>query len=527
MRRNENETLSPWQSQARSDLFLSPLQENLTVDVCVIGAGIAGLTTAYMLQKQGYPVAVLEAWNIGAGETGRTTAHLTAVLDDRFFRLEKLSGEEGAHAAADSHRAAIDLIETIVAQEGIVCDFERVDGYLAALSGDQEKDLKKELDSCRRAGFADMEWMDQVALADGMMPMMAIRFPHQAMLNAAKYIEGLAQAFQKLGGRIYTNTRVTTIEDGDETYAETEGGYRVDAKAIAVATNTPVNDRVTMHTKQAAYRTFAIAFTVPKGMYPGFLLWDMADPYHYVRIVRGEGEDYLVVGGEDHKTGQCDDAGERYRKLENWTRRYFPVSGVPVFRWSGQVMEPVDCLGFIGCNPGDENVYIVTGDSGNGMTNGTLAGIIIPDLIADRTNPWEELYDPARKTVQALGDYIRENVDFPGHMISDRVSPGELSSTEEVPVGEGAILRKGLTKVAVYKDEAGVLHECSAVCTHLGCIVQWNGGEKSWDCPCHGSRFDTEGQVLNGPAVAPLKSQDDYDYKNRNKDKTADKSPMA
>ena len=269
---------------------------------------------------------------------------------------------------------------------------------------------------------------------------------------------------------------------------------------MIVATNTPFNDRVTMHTKQAAYRTYVVGVEVPKDSFPPFLLWDMADPYHYVRRVRGDVCDVLIIGGEDHKTGQADDAGERYLRLERWARERFAGLGELRYQWSGQLMEPVDALGFIGRNPlDDDNVYIVTGDSGDGMTHGTIAGMLIRDLISGRPNPWEKLYDPARKSMKAAGTYLGENANFVGHMVRDWVRGGEVQERADIAPGEGAILREGLSTVAIYRDSGGDLHEVSAVCTHLGCLVQWNGGEQSWDCPCHGSRFSVDGAVLHGP----------------------------
>jgi Rieske Fe-S protein len=260
-----------------------------------------------------------------------------------------------------------------------------------------------------------------------------------------------------------------------------------------------------MHTKQAAYRTYVVASEVPKNAYPGFLLWDMEDPYHYVRVVRGKARDLLIVGGEDHKTGQATDMAERYRRLEAWASRVFSPLGPFRYRWSGQIMEPVDALAFIGRNPmDDDNVFIVTGDSGNGMTHGTIAGMLITDLIQRRPNPWESLYDPARKTMKAAPSFVKENANVAGHLIKDHMTPGEVDSVDDVKPGEGAIVREGASKIAAYRDEHGTLHQRSAVCTHLGCIVQWNAAEKSWDCPCHGSRFDYDGRILNGPAVKPL-----------------------
>ena len=268
---------------------------------------------------------------------------------------------------------------------------------------------------------------------------------------------------------------------------------------MVCATNTPIIDWLVIHSKQAAYRTFAIGARVPPDTVPAALYWDTANPYHYVRL---QG-DVLIVGGEDHKTGQQDDAYDRFAYLDAWTRERFPIGEVE-YHWSGQVMEPVDGLGFIGRNPGDKrNILVATGDSGHGMTHGTIAGILLTDLIHDRPNPWEMLYDPSRKSLRSAAHYVKENVNVAKQYL-DYVSPGEVSSVEEIRPGHGAVVRQGLTKLAVYRDEDGALHPLSAVCPHLGCIVHWNTLEGTWDCPCHGSRFGTDGRVLNGPAAAGL-----------------------
>jgi Rieske Fe-S protein len=261
-----------------------------------------------------------------------------------------------------------------------------------------------------------------------------------------------------------------------------------------------------MHTKQAAYRTYVVGFAVPTGAFPPVLLWDLEDPYHYVRVVRNvEGGEVLIVGGEDHKTGQEEDPAARFSRLTEWARQHFEGLGEVKYRWSGQVMEPVDGLAFIGRNPmDDDNVYIVTGDSGHGLTHGTLAGVLIRDLILGQDNPYTGLYDPSRKTMRTAGTYLGENANMVGHMVGDWFRGAEVSDPTEIARGQGAIVRHGIIPVAAYRDDVGTLHAVSAVCTHLGCLVQWNGGEKSWDCPCHGSRFAIDGAILNGPARAPL-----------------------
>lgn len=517
MRRGHRETVSIWQKN-KQEKFSIPLlhknhrnaeshlelHEDLDVEICVVGAGIAGLTTAYLLAREGKEIIILDAWGLAAGETGRTTAHLTAVLDDRFFELESFFGEAKTKLAADSHKAAIDLIESIVEREKINCDFKRVEGYLVALNDEQKKDFDKEIAAVKRAGFSDMEVIKQVPVRNVQIEH-AMYFPRQGTFNAFDYMLGLADVFKKLGGKIYSPVHVKKVEGGEKAYVETDEGLKVRAQHIVVATNTPINDLVKMHTKQAAYRTYAIAYQVPKDSYSGFLLWDMEKPYHYVRILSGEKHDILIAGGEDHKVGQANDMQLRYQKLDAWTRRYFTVLGDPICQWSGQIMEPVDCLAFIGHNPLDkDNVYIVTGDSGNGLTHGTIAGILINDLIHKRENPWKEIYEPSRINLKSIGPFVEENANVVGCMIKDWVAPSEVDDVKDITFGEGAIVRRGISKIAVFRDEKDMIYERSAVCTHLGCIVQWNSGEKSWDCPCHGSRFDCEGRILNGPAITKL-----------------------
>jgi Rieske Fe-S protein len=298
----------------------------------------------------------------------------------------------------------------------------------------------------------------------------------------------------------------------------TREGRVVSAHHAVVTTNTPVNDRFIIHTKQAPYATYVIALRVARNAIPHTLWWDTGQTkedeqqqlgpaaYHYVRLARDGEADVLIVGGEDHKTAQAFDFNARFNNLEQWTRRHFPAVEELTDRWSGQVMEPVDGMGYIGRNPGDsDNVYIATGDSGNGMTHGTIAGILISDLIQGRSNPWEKLYDPSRKTLApvVVADYVKENVNVAAQM-RDYVTGGDVSKLDELRPGEGALVRDGVRKIAAYRDEDGTLHEMSAICPHLKCIVRWNDTEKSWDCPCHGSRFDCLGRMVNGPSTGDL-----------------------
>lgn len=489
----------------------SPLSGDRAADVCVIGAGIAGLTTAYLLARCGKSVIVLEDGWVGSGETGRTTAHISSALDDRYYELERLHGTEGARLAAESHTAAIDRIESIAAEEGIDCEFERLDGYLFVPDGESTEVLNREYEAARQAGLREVEPVDRAPLAlfdTGR----ALRFPRQAQFHPLKYLAGLARAIEAKGGKIFTRTHVTDVQGGRPGRAVTDHGTVI-AGAIVLATNTPVNDRFVIHTKQAPYRTYAVGMAVPRGSVHRALYWDTSDPYHYVRLANSAdgAREILVVGGEDHKTGQKEegeDPDERFRRLEQWTRRRFPMVRETVWRWSGQVMEPVDGIAFIGRNPMDSpNIFIATGDSGNGITHGTIAGMLISDMISGRENPWEKLYDPGRKTLSAFGEFAREGANV-ALQYTDWLAEGDVDRVDAIPPGSGAVMRRGLAKVAVYRDESGAGHAFSAECPHMGCVVQWNDTERSWDCPCHGSRFDPLGNVVNGPANTNLSPTD-------------------
>jgi glycine/D-amino acid oxidase-like deaminating enzyme/nitrite reductase/ring-hydroxylating ferredoxin subunit len=400
--------------------------------------------------------------------------------------------------------AAINRIEAIIRDEQISCGFERCDGYLAAMSPENREEFDKEAEAVLRAGFADRELFSAMPIPGLSVPGPVMRFPMQAMLHPTQYAGALALAILRRGGRIFSSARVIDVRDGTPVDIETDRGPMVHAATAIVATHTPVNDFITIHTKQAPQRSYAIACELPKNAIPPLLLWDMENPYHYVRTAG----DSLIVGGEDHKTGQANDADDRYALLEAWTRRFIPAAGTVTHRWSGQILEPVDRLAFIGKNPGNKHVYIATGFSGNGMTYGTIAGILIRDLIEGRDNHWAGLYDPSRKSLHATPEFLKENANAVACMLSDWISRGEVSDASEIKPGEGALIREGLSKIAAYRDDEGEMHVCSAVCTHMDCIVQWNGGEKTWDCPCHGSRFDTDGNVLNGPAIRGLKKHD-------------------
>ncbi len=502
MRDEERGTASTWEG---AKMPTHPaLNRSTSCDVCVIGGGIAGITCAYMLMREGKSVVLLERATLASGETMRTSAHLMSACDDRFLELERLHGERGALLFAQSHAAAIDEIEAIVRRERIACDFERVPGYLFAHERAQEPMLSRELEAARRAGLT-VEMRPRAPL-EGVDTGPCIEFAHQGRFHPLKYLAHLARTLAKGGVAIHERTHVSGVEGGESVRVRTQGGKTVTARAAIVATNSPINTRIAMHTKQVPWRSYVVAAPVAKGSVNDALYWDTAESYHYIRIQPGARTDLLIVGGgEDHKTGQAHDTRERFTRLERWARERFPHMGAVALRWSGQIMEPIDKVALIGKSPGmgQENVYVVTGDSGQGMTHGTIAGLMLADLIAGRESPWAALYDPSRVTVRAAPEFAHEGFGMASQYV-DLVTPGEAASAAEIPRGEGMVVREGMRKLAIYRDPRGALHECSAICPHLGCVVGWNDAEKSWDCPCHGSRFTPYGGLIRGPATAPL-----------------------
>jgi glycine/D-amino acid oxidase-like deaminating enzyme/nitrite reductase/ring-hydroxylating ferredoxin subunit len=474
----------------------------LETDVCIIGAGIAGLTIAYELVRQGARVSVLDDGPVGGGETGRTSAHLASAVDDRFHILESKFGEHGAHAVADSHAAAIDYIEDTASELGIDCDFKRVDGYLFANPDDSGRELDKELAAAKRAGL-DVERVAAPPLPFDTGP--ALRFARQAQFHPLRYLRGLAEAIVELGGHIHTGVHVEAIEPGQPLTVRIAGERRMLARLVVDASNGAVTSGLKMPLRQAAYRSYVMAFDIDPGSIEHALYWDLDDPYHYIRVAPGAGgREVLIVGGCDHRVGQGDPL-EAWEELERWTRARFGMAGQLLNAWSGQILEPVDGPAHIGRSPDLEHVYLVTGDSGNGLTHGTIAGMLIPELMRGHRSPWEAVYDPARRHVHALGNWIAETTKSSMPYL-DWLRSGDVADVDYIPRGHGAVVRRGLHLIAAYRDEAGVCHMRSATCPHLRGVVHWNAGEKTWDCPCHGSRFDAYGRVLNGPAYTDLAS---------------------
>ena len=509
-----NYTNSVWSEATPAPPYPS-LAGNVAVDVAVVGGGITGITAALLLARAGRRVAVVEARRIGKGETGKTTGHLTEALDVPYHTLISRFGLSGARLAAAGQRAAIDRIAAFADECGIPCDFRRVAGYAFAETQAELAELKREAAALRKLGLK-ATLLDRAPLPFPIAG--ALRFDDQGTIHPRVYLQGLERAFVGLGGAIFEDTQVVAIDKG----SPVDGGVCrvisdrgvVTARAVIVAAHVPIVNRFLLHAKLAAYRSYVVGVDLGGDAGVGdALFWDMAEPYHYVRAHMLGDRRYLLVGGEDHKVGDADDTSAPFERLEAYVRvRFGREVAATDYRWSGQIVASADGLPYVGRNSLSHDVYVATGYAGNGITQGTLAAMVLADEICEVANPLARLLDATRlKPLASAGAVLSENIDYPRRMLADRLS-GTLGAGEEalasIAPGEGRVLSLGGERLAVYRNANGQLGALSATCTHLGCLVHWNTTEKSWDCPCHGSRFDPHGRVLNGPAVNALEARD-------------------
>jgi len=488
----------------------APLQHNLAVDVVVVGGGITGITTAYLMAKAGIRVALLERDRIAFQDTANTTAHLTCVTDLRLPDLVSKHGRDRARAVWEAGLVAIEQLHRIIQTEKIECDFAWVPGFLHASlkSSQEETDLHRDETLAQELGFP-AEWRPMIPV----FRCPGVRYSQQALFHPLRYLSTLVQRIVPAGGHVFEQSEATEFErDGKDSIRIKVNGHTVTSSLVVIATHTPIMglsnpaSASILQTKLAPYTTYAIGARLPVASAPAALFWDTSDPYYYLRIEVHDDHEYAVFGGLDHKTGQASEMTRSFDELEATLLRYLPQAHVDT-RWSGQVIETHDGLPMIGETA--DRQFVATGFAGNGMTFGTLAAMMACDAALGREHPWKKLFDPNRTALSDPWEYVTENIDYPYYLLKDRLLAGEREPVESVQPGQGRILKMKGKHVAVSRNLQGELTILSAVCTHLGCIVHWNDAEASWDCPCHGSRFRTSGEVIAGPAESSLPRVDE------------------
>ena len=495
-----DESLSIWIDSSASSNYES-LRNDIDVDVAIVGAGITGITTAYLLARDGTSVALLEKGRLAMSETGHTTAHITEMIDGDCVEFIRNLGEERARENAAAVRASIEQIRSLVTDLRIDCGFHAVDGFLYGERTKDRNHLERQQESLARSGV-HTEWVESVPLP---FPTIGgLRFPNQYAFNARQYVLALADAARSHGALIFENSLVKELKSANRPAIATEHG-RVRSKSIVLATHVPIEDRGALWGRMRMTRSYVVAAPIDSGVVPDCLFWDVRDPYHYTRLLETQKGLYVLVGGEDHEVGKKGNSARRYEQLESYSRERF---GIQKFshRWSGQINEPADGIPFIGKSPRRKNVWMATGYSGNGMTYGTLAGMMLADAALGHTNRFHELFDPARKIAASIVKRALSKGKSAAKPRLPRVRYGDVGvkGVAKLLEGEGKLVMIGPRKCAVSRLE-GKIRMLDPTCTHMGCTVSWNDAESSWDCSCHGSRLRTDGKVLNSPATAPLK----------------------
>jgi len=487
--------ISIWEAAKRPENIAPAIGTGQIYDTLIVGGGITGLTTALLLQQQGQKCLVVEAHQIGFGTTGGTTAHLNTFLDATYPEIDSDFGQEASKQLARASGEIIEMIRNNVESFGIEADFEYKQAYLYSENEKETSELMDILKSSQAAGVEVSE-TDQNALP---IPFeQSIRFEKQAQFHPIKYLHGLAEAFKNLGGEILENIFVSSSKKMDEIHLLNTTLGEISAKHIVYATHIPPGINI-LSLRNAPYRSYVLGIKLKDDQYPDALCYDMQEPYHYFRTHQIDGQLYLIVGGEDHKTGHGEPE-EAFANLENYVSKYFQISEVS-FKWSSQYYVPVDGLPYVGQLPaGDEGIFVATGFNGNGMILGSLSAKIISDEIMGIENEFSTLLSPSRlKPISGFKEFVKENADVAYHFVADRFGAEELKSLAGLPKDMGKLVEIGGEKMAIYKDLDGKVTALNPVCTHAGCIVTWNASEKSWDCPCHGGRFSVQGEVLTGP----------------------------
>ncbi|MGH3937210.1 MAG: FAD-dependent oxidoreductase [Pseudonocardiaceae bacterium] len=468
-----------------------------TVDVAVLGGGITGLTAALLLALRGARVAVVEADRVGGGVTGNNTAKITALQSTIYSTVQRAHGRQAAADYAGGSMAAVHRVATLVDQEGIECDLRRRPALTLAMDNSELPAVQGEAEAAAAAGLP-VSWADKVDLP---LPVAgAVQLDDQIALHPVRYAHGLAEAIRRTGSEVYEGTRATGLHEGVPCRVVTTGGT-VSAGHVIVATHYPIFDRGGYFARLEAVRSYCVAAAVRDPLPTGMSI-NAGSP---TRSLNTYG-DRLIVGGESHPTGARGVDESCYRRLEDFARAHWDVTEIS-HRWSAQDASSYDQLPVIGrYTPFSSGVYVASGFMKWGLTGGTMAAAILADLISGREpEPWAGRFRPQRLSPRSAPRFVKMNAKTAVDLVVDRITPAEVSSPAEVPAGEARVVRAGRGKIGAFREPDGTLHAVSLRCTHLGCLLRFNGAERSWDCPCHGSRFAVDGSVLEGPAVTPLR----------------------
>ena len=486
-----------------SETNFPTLNESINADVAIVGGGITGITSAYLLAKSGKKVVVLEAGNIAGGTSGYSTGNLYAMVDKRLHHIQSKWDKETAAAVAGSRSAAVNLVERIVREEKIDCDFKRVPWYLFSETNEKDETIENEIEAAAGYGL-QVEELNDLPLPIHVSK--AIKVENQAQFNPSAFVTSLAEKVDKTNCRIFENSPVYHIEKEEELTLSTPKGT-VTAQKVILATHSP-KGIYAVHTALYPYREYAMAAKLNSGDFPDGIYWDTEADFHTsIRTYKKDGNSYVIMLGGHHKVGQEDDYTRFYDKLEQNIRKFYDISSID-YKWSAQHYKPADGLPYIGESK-DDNIYFATGFSTDGLTYGVLSAMIFDDILNNRENAWADLYKAKRFTpVKSAKEYIKENINVAAQYLKNIPGTADDEIYSEIKAGEGKVVDHGTEKWAVYRDENGVVHCRSALCTHMACVVDWNEAEKSWDCPCHGSRFEATGEVIEGPAFSPLEPKD-------------------
>jgi glycine/D-amino acid oxidase-like deaminating enzyme/nitrite reductase/ring-hydroxylating ferredoxin subunit len=482
------------------------LAGSVAVDVAVVGGGITGLTTAFLLKEAGATVAVIEAGRVASGTTGYTTAKITALHGLTYAQLMSEHGPEKAHFYADANQAAVEKVAALIDQLGIDCQFERQAAYTYTETDERQKDIAAEVEAAVSVGLP-VTYVEETGLPFPIRA--AVRLDNQAQIHPRRYCLALAEAIAGDGGQVLEQTRALDIdEESDRVTVHTDRGDVV-ADQVVVATLLPFGMIGGFFAKAQPSRSYAIAVRL-QGEAPSGMYLRVESPTRSIRPLRLlEGEVGLVLGGDSHKSGQETHTEPYYNELETWAKHTFDVRSID-YRWSAQDYTTVDSLPYVGRSPGRQRTLVATGFKKWGMSNGTAAAMLLSDLITGQDNPWLTVYDATRiGGIGTTAKLVKENISVAKRFVQDRIAHRRAPSLEDLgaevlKAGEGRVVDVEGDKMGAYRHHDGTVHAVSITCTHMGCALNWNNAEATWDCPCHGSRFDYKGQVINGPAVKDL-----------------------